>query len=39
MRPAYNFEPLYRVAMLTREDWTKAAGAPPVIKRAHLVYR
>jgi len=26
MRPAYNFEPQYRVTMLTREDWTKATG-------------
>jgi len=31
MRPAYNFEPQYRV-MLTREDWTKATGAPPAVK-------
>jgi hypothetical protein len=23
MRPAFNFEPKYRVIMLTREDWTK----------------
>ena len=32
MRPAYNFEPQYRVTMLTREDWTKATGAPPAVK-------
>ena len=32
MRPAYNFEPQYRVTILTREDWTKAAGAPPAVK-------
>ena len=32
MRPAYNFEPQYRVIMLTREDWTKATGAPPTVK-------
>jgi len=32
MRPAFNFEPKYRVTMLTREDWTKGTGAPPVIK-------
>jgi len=32
MRPAYNFEPLYRVTMLTREDLTKATGAPPIVK-------
>jgi len=30
MRPAYNFEPQYRVTMLMREDWTKATGAPAV---------
>ena len=32
MRPAYNFEPQYRVGMFTREDWTKANGAPPKVK-------
>ena len=32
MRPAYNFEPQYRVTMLRREDWTKATGAPPAVK-------
>ena len=32
MRPAYNFEPRYGVIMLTREDWTKATGAPPAVK-------
>ena len=32
MRPAYNFEPQYGVAMLMREDWTKATGAPPAVK-------
>ena len=32
MRPAYNFEPQYRVTILTREDWTKATGAPPAVK-------
>jgi ribonuclease HI len=32
MRPAYNFEPKYRVTMLTREDWTKGTEAPPTIK-------
>jgi hypothetical protein len=30
MRPAINFEPKYRVAMLTREDWTKITGTPIV---------
>jgi len=23
VRPAFNFEPKYKVTMLTREDWTK----------------
>jgi hypothetical protein len=32
MRPAYNFELRYGVTMLTREDWTKATGAPPAVK-------
>jgi len=32
MRPVYNFEPQYRVTMLTRDDWTKATGAPPAVK-------
>jgi len=32
MRPAHNFEPRYRVTMLTREDWTKATGGPPAVK-------
>jgi len=32
MRPAYNFEFQNRVTILTREDWTKATGAPPAIK-------
>ena len=32
VRPAYNFEPQYRVTLLTREDWTKANGAPPAVK-------
>jgi len=32
MRPAYNFEPQYRVTMLTREDWIKVTGAPPTVK-------
>jgi len=31
-RPAYNFEPQYGVTVLTREDWTKATGAPPAVK-------
>jgi hypothetical protein len=32
MRPAYNFEPKYRVTMLTREKWTKEPRSPPVVK-------
>jgi hypothetical protein len=32
MRPAFNFEPKYRVTMLTREDWTKGSGAAPAVK-------
>jgi hypothetical protein len=32
MRPAYNFEPKYRVTLLTREEWTKGTGPPPVVK-------
>ena len=32
MRPAFNFEPKYRVTMLTREEWTKGTGTPPVVK-------
>jgi hypothetical protein len=32
MRPAFNLEPKYRVTMLTREEWTRGPGTPPVIK-------
>lgn len=32
MRPPYNFEPKYRVTVLTREEWTKGSGSPPVLK-------
>jgi ribonuclease HI len=32
MRPAYNFEPKYRVTLLTREEWTKGTGPPLVVK-------
>ena len=32
MRPTFNLEPKYRVIMLTREEWTKATGAPPAVK-------
>jgi hypothetical protein len=32
MRSAFNFEPKYKVTMLTREDWTKGTRTPPVFK-------
>ena len=32
MRPAFNLEPKYRVTMLTREEWTRGPGTPPVVK-------
>jgi hypothetical protein len=32
MRPAFNFEPKYRVTMSTREAWTKETGTPPAVK-------
>jgi len=32
MRPAFNTELKYRVTKLTREDWTKGTGTPPVVK-------
>jgi ribonuclease HI len=32
MRPAFNLDPKYKVTTLTREDWTKGTGAPPVVK-------
>jgi hypothetical protein len=32
MRPTYNFEPRYRVMVLTREDWTIGTGTPPIVK-------
>jgi len=32
MRQAFNLEPQYRVIMLTREDWTRATGAPPAVE-------
>jgi len=33
MSPAFNFEPRYRVTMLTTEEWTKGPGNPPAVKR------
>jgi hypothetical protein len=32
MKPAFNFEPKYRVTMLTRKEWTKRTETPPVVK-------
>jgi hypothetical protein len=32
MRPAYNFEPKYRVEPLSREDWITGTGTPPIVK-------
>ena len=32
MRPAFNFEPKYRFTTLTKENWTKGTGTPPVVK-------
>jgi hypothetical protein len=32
MRPAYNFEPKYRVMVLTMEDCTTGTGTPPIVK-------
>ena len=30
VRPAFKFEPKYRVTILTREDWTKGNGTPVI---------
>jgi hypothetical protein len=32
MRSAFNFEPKYRVTMLTKEEWTRGSGTPPLVK-------
>jgi hypothetical protein len=32
MRPTYNFEPRYRVMVLTRKDWTIGTGTLPIVK-------
>jgi hypothetical protein len=32
MRPAYNFEPKYRVELLSRKDWTIGTGTPPLLR-------
>jgi len=31
MRPAFNLEPKYRVTMLTRDEWTRGHGTPPIV--------
>jgi hypothetical protein len=32
MKPVFNLELKYRVTMLTREEWTRGPGTPPVVK-------
>jgi hypothetical protein len=32
MRPVFNLEPRYRVTMLTREEWARCPGTPPMVK-------
>jgi hypothetical protein len=32
VRPTFNLEPKYRVTMLTREEWIRGPGTPPVVK-------
>jgi len=32
MKPVFNLEPKYRVTMLTREEWTRSSGTPPMVK-------
>jgi hypothetical protein len=32
MKPVFNLEPKYRVTMLTREEWIRGPGTPPVVK-------
>jgi RNase H. len=32
IRPAFNLEPKYRVTMLSREEWTRGPGTPPVVR-------
>jgi hypothetical protein len=29
LRPALNFEPKYRVTMMTTEEWSRGPGNPP----------
>ena len=32
MRPVFNYEPKYRVTVLTKEEWTRGPGTPPAVK-------
>jgi len=32
MRPAFNFEPKYRVTMFTSDEWSRRPGTPPAGK-------
>jgi hypothetical protein len=32
MRPAFSLEPQYRDTTLTRKEWTRGPGTPPVVK-------
>ena len=32
MRSVFNWEPKYRVTMLTRDEWTRRPGTPPRVK-------
>jgi hypothetical protein len=32
MKPVFNLEPKQRFIMLTREEWTRGPGTPPVVK-------
>jgi len=32
MRPVFNFEPMYRVTMLTTKEWTGGPDTPPAVK-------
>jgi hypothetical protein len=32
MRPAFYFEPTYRVTMLTKEKCSRGPGTPPIVK-------
>jgi hypothetical protein len=33
MRPVFNFEPKYRVTMLTRQEWSGGPETPPIVKK------